>query len=379
MRNHLQSRILQNQPDQDTSQSPGMSQQVSAGNTNIEFDTTNSRPVQNEHRLVTDDLSSFHNVISETSNLNNLPNSMVKMYNNQMVTEQSDMSKDMVKIDLTEQELLKASFLTSHTVSPAEANRHFNESNDSSLKIVSTCGSADQHILGSSTLVGQGSLQDMYNPNSGLSEQGYPIVSQADNFQLENSNFFPSQRTDFNINQQAFVTQVYAANNQNYDITQNESFTVNRDTPKQQQQQQHYMPQNSADQNLQREVTNTSHCSQHALNRNDSDEGLCACKMLQPVHGEVLVNPPVKGRYVKLVSDFDDFAQRPFACSLCFFRCGILKDLYSHVQNHLTGCNMTPTPASAKFNTGHYLQELAQQVDDPNQPLPTVPDIEYID
>lgn len=38
-----------------------------------------------------------------------------------------------------------------------------------------------------------------------------------------------------------------------------------------------------------------------------------------------------------LVTDLADFAQRPFACSLCFYRTGILDDLRLHVKNHLTG------------------------------------------
>lgn len=44
-----------------------------------------------------------------------------------------------------------------------------------------------------------------------------------------------------------------------------------------------------------------------------------------------------RGRYVKLVSDFDDFAERPFACALCYQRYSQFKQLAVHVKNHLTG------------------------------------------
>lgn len=65
----------------------------------------------------------------------------------------------------------------------------------------------------------------------------------------------------------------------------------------------------------------------------------------------VTVEPPVTGRYAKLVSDFDDFALRPFACALCFFRTGNVDELLKHTQNHLTGCNPQPVPDTARFNT----------------------------
>ena len=382
MRSHLQLKGFQNKQQADTPQSPvsRISQQDPADESNAEYDTSNTlqeRLVETEQKLVTGDLATFHNVVGETSN------SMVQIYDNEAANKPTSMTKDMLKIDLTEQQLSKASLISRHSLGPAqsESNRHFNEAAESSLKIVSTCGSADQHLLNSS-MSGQGSIQNLYNATSGLTEQTYPIASQADNFQLDNSNYFPSQRTDFNIGQQSFVTQVYASNNQNFEIPHKEPFSI-RDNPKQQQQQQFLSPP-SADQNLHREPTNSglSHCTQHQqepLNRDDNDGDLCACKILQPVHGEVLANPPFKGRYAKLVSDFDDFAMRPFACSLCFFRCSILKDLYSHVQNHLTGCNLTPTPTSAKFNTGPYLQGFHPQGDNASQSHPSVPDIEYID
>ena len=44
-----------------------------------------------------------------------------------------------------------------------------------------------------------------------------------------------------------------------------------------------------------------------------------------------------RGRWVKLVSDFDDFAERPFACALCYQRYSEFKQLSVHVRNHLTG------------------------------------------
>lgn len=58
---------------------------------------------------------------------------------------------------------------------------------------------------------------------------------------------------------------------------------------------------------------------------------------------------PVAGRYARLVSDFDDFAQRPYACSLCFYRTADIATLVKHAENHLTGCNMTPVPETAMF------------------------------
>lgn len=388
MRNHLQSRASKNGQHQDTAQSPvsRISQQVTVMNSNDEFDTSNTcsaqdRMVETEPNLVTDELATFHNIIGETSNLSELPNSMVQLYDSQVANKPN--ITNMVKIDLTEQQLSKAGLISSHSLSSAqpESNRHFDESADSSLKIVSTCGSADQHNLGPSTMIDQGSMQNLYNPASGgLSEQAYPMSSQADTFQMENTNLFSSQRTDFNIGPQSFVPQVYAANNQNLEMSQKESFTVSRGNQKQQQQ---FLSPTSVERNLQREATNSdlSHCNQQQepLSREDNDGDLCACKIIQPVHGEVLANPPFKGRYAKLVSDFDDFALRPFACSLCFFRCSVLKDLYSHVQNHLTGCNMTPTPVSAKFNAGPYLQGLAPQAESTNHSHHNVPDIEYID
>ena len=63
----------------------------------------------------------------------------------------------------------------------------------------------------------------------------------------------------------------------------------------------------------------------------------------------VSAEPPSSGRYAKLVSDFDEFSTKPYACSLCFFRTASLGDLRVHVHNHLTGCNASPIPDTARF------------------------------
>ncbi|XP_061180106.1 PR domain zinc finger protein 15-like [Saccostrea echinata] len=68
-----------------------------------------------------------------------------------------------------------------------------------------------------------------------------------------------------------------------------------------------------------------------------------------PAEDGVSTHAPSTGRYAKLVSDFDDFAQRPYACSLCFYRTVDVADLVRHAENHLTGCNQTPVPETARF------------------------------
>ncbi|GAB1605278.1 zinc finger protein 43-like [Argonauta hians] len=67
-------------------------------------------------------------------------------------------------------------------------------------------------------------------------------------------------------------------------------------------------------------------------------------------HPGPLGKAPHRGRYVKLVSDFDDFAERPFACALCYHRYGKYEELKVHVQNHLTGAGgFDEIPATASF------------------------------
>ena len=63
----------------------------------------------------------------------------------------------------------------------------------------------------------------------------------------------------------------------------------------------------------------------------------------------VASQPPTSGRYARLVSDFDEFSAKPYACALCFFRTASLGDLRVHVHNHLTGCNASPVPDTARF------------------------------
>lgn len=82
-------------------------------------------------------------------------------------------------------------------------------------------------------------------------------------------------------------------------------------------------------------------------------EHLSACshhdKHPTPMEDGVLTQAPNTGRFAKLVSDFDDFAQRPYACSLCFYRTADISELVKHAENHLTGCNVTPVPETARF------------------------------
>ncbi|XP_067668477.1 zinc finger protein 572-like [Haliotis asinina] len=65
--------------------------------------------------------------------------------------------------------------------------------------------------------------------------------------------------------------------------------------------------------------------------------------------GDVLTHPPDTGRFARLISDFDDFARKPYACALCFYRSTSVHVLSKHVENHLTGCNVDPIPESARF------------------------------
>ncbi|XP_046378131.1 zinc finger protein Xfin-like [Haliotis rufescens] len=65
--------------------------------------------------------------------------------------------------------------------------------------------------------------------------------------------------------------------------------------------------------------------------------------------GDILTHPPDTGRFARLISDFDDFARRPYACALCFYRSTSVHVLSKHVENHLTGCNVDPIPESARF------------------------------
>lgn len=58
---------------------------------------------------------------------------------------------------------------------------------------------------------------------------------------------------------------------------------------------------------------------------------------------------PTSSRYAKLVGDYDQFAEKPFACSLCFFRTADIQVLVRHVENHLTGCNTSSVPDTARI------------------------------
>ncbi|XP_050400916.1 zinc finger protein ZFAT [Patella vulgata] len=59
---------------------------------------------------------------------------------------------------------------------------------------------------------------------------------------------------------------------------------------------------------------------------------------------------PPSGRYTRLVSDFDDFMVKPFACSLCFFRTGDVNELILHVKNHVSGSYGGAIPDIVRFN-----------------------------
>ncbi|XP_060064073.1 uncharacterized protein LOC132544486 [Ylistrum balloti] len=90
------------------------------------------------------------------------------------------------------------------------------------------------------------------------------------------------------------------------------------------------------------------------------------------VEDGVMTSPPTCGRYAKLVSDYDSFAEQPFACALCFYRTGDISSLVDHAENHLTGCSMTPVPDTCKFRVG---ASMSRGTTDPNRSLrcPSLP------
>ncbi|KAJ8310688.1 hypothetical protein KUTeg_012553 [Tegillarca granosa] len=81
----------------------------------------------------------------------------------------------------------------------------------------------------------------------------------------------------------------------------------------------------------------------------------------QSLEEGVAMHPPTSGRYAKLVSDFDDFSLRPFACSLCFYRTGSVEQLVKHAENHLTGCNSDHIPDTARFSSHWFDQAVNLQ------------------
>ncbi|XP_033760417.1 zinc finger protein 91-like [Pecten maximus] len=89
-------------------------------------------------------------------------------------------------------------------------------------------------------------------------------------------------------------------------------------------------------------------------------------RRLSGVEEGVTTSPPTSGRYAKLVSDYDSFAEKPFACALCFYRTGDISNLVEHAENHLTGCSVTPVPDTCKFKVGgsmsHGAVDLNRQV-----------------
>lgn len=85
----------------------------------------------------------------------------------------------------------------------------------------------------------------------------------------------------------------------------------------------------------------------------------------------VSLEPPAYGRYAKLVSDFDDFSSRPFACALCFFRTNNADELSKHTRNHLTGCNPYPVPETARFNMAFMHQFQNRDSQTVERPEPT--------
>lgn len=91
----------------------------------------------------------------------------------------------------------------------------------------------------------------------------------------------------------------------------------------------------------------------------------------------VTMEPPTTGRFAKLVSDFDDFASRPFACALCFFRTRSVDELTKHTQNHLTGCNPQPVPDTARFNMAFMQQFQNKQAPKIERPEPIRPTIQH--
>ncbi|XP_021369445.1 zinc finger protein Xfin-like [Mizuhopecten yessoensis] len=76
-------------------------------------------------------------------------------------------------------------------------------------------------------------------------------------------------------------------------------------------------------------------------------------RRVSSVEEGVTTSPPTSGRYAKLVSDYDSFAEKPFACALCFYRTGDVSSLVEHAENHLTGCSLSSVPDSCMFRVGN--------------------------
>ncbi|XP_069104433.1 zinc finger protein 728-like [Argopecten irradians] len=99
-------------------------------------------------------------------------------------------------------------------------------------------------------------------------------------------------------------------------------------------------------------------------------------RRLPSVEEGVTSSPPSSGRYAKLVSDYDSFAEKPFACALCFYRTGDVASLVEHAENHLTGCSVTPVPDTCMFKVGNSMSngavDLNRQVKCPTIPTYSV-------
>ncbi|KAL3848533.1 hypothetical protein ACJMK2_019384 [Sinanodonta woodiana] len=91
--------------------------------------------------------------------------------------------------------------------------------------------------------------------------------------------------------------------------------------------------------------------SAHDLHKSSETASSLSASNSQVKNERVTSTPPSSGRYAKLISDFDEFASRPFACALCFFRTNDLQELVKHAENHLTGCNTRPIAETARFST----------------------------
>ena len=94
----------------------------------------------------------------------------------------------------------------------------------------------------------------------------------------------------------------------------------------------HYFPYKSSDKDSNVCLKETNECDSLM---SSSNETLSTTEPSTSLNQSNVVSK--RGRYIKLVSDFDDFAERPFACALCYQRYSQFKQLAIHVKNHLTG------------------------------------------
>lgn len=286
--------------------------------------------------------SSLSNEISNMNNITELGNvdKNCDMYSNSSNINDNrshlaTIAKVVVKIDLTEPVPTTNILLEQPQVLQNDSQSYPPESYQNSLSI----NSAKKLMLSS--------------PSQEITPS-FDKPTTEENFHLTPSsrNSLMSTQDSFTIDRSTYMSQMP---HEQYFETEKQDFRLNSDEVLFNNQKMYLTPQQ---QNPMNNSNTTEIQTQNPFSENNNDD-MCACKLTPPIHGDVLINPPFKGRFAKLVSDFDDFASRPFACSLCFYRCSILKDLFDHVQNHLTGCTPIPVPNTAKFDTQNYTQGMS--------------------